>query len=170
MRSLNLVRMRATPVQAPSACRSTLEADRNIIPTTMKYYLYISDAKVDMLLPQVPHETKKKIAIDFGMDIKIFRAGRKSEEETEENRVTRLEAVVTFIREFGNVGTVDDPDEYIDDTQPVWWGPLENMAYFSGKTEKTTFALAGSARHLLGAMPDQDVWPFSSNYLESWVG
>ena len=24
----------------------------------MKYYLYISDAKVDMLLPQIPHELK----------------------------------------------------------------------------------------------------------------
>src|ERR1022692_4308702 len=32
----------------------------------VKYYLYISDAKVDMLLSQIPHEPKKKIALEFG--------------------------------------------------------------------------------------------------------
>jgi hypothetical protein len=27
----------------------------------MKYYIYISDAKVDMLVPQLPHDIKKKV-------------------------------------------------------------------------------------------------------------
>ncbi len=30
-----------------------------------KYYIYISDAKMDMLLPQVPHGLKKKVATEF---------------------------------------------------------------------------------------------------------
>src|SRR5260370_38180925 len=30
-----------------------------------KYYIYISDAKIDMLLPQVPHDLKKKVATEF---------------------------------------------------------------------------------------------------------
>jgi hypothetical protein len=46
-----------------------------VIPfcATMKFYLYISDAKIDMLLPQIAHEAKKKIATEFGFDLKIFK-------------------------------------------------------------------------------------------------
>ena len=88
----------------------------------MKYYLYISDTKVDMILPQVPHETKRKIATQLGFDFKILKAGRKAEQETEENRITRLESVLSFIREFGNVGTVDNPDQFIEDSAPMMQG------------------------------------------------
>ena len=37
----------------------------------MKYYLYIPDAKIDMLDPQVPHPAKEKFARQFGFDLKI---------------------------------------------------------------------------------------------------
>jgi hypothetical protein len=38
----------------------------------MKYYVYISDSKVDMLLPQVPGALKQTIAAKLGFDIKIL--------------------------------------------------------------------------------------------------
>jgi hypothetical protein len=43
----------------------------------VKYYLYISDSKVDMLLSQIPHETKKTIAAEFKIDLKLFSALKK---------------------------------------------------------------------------------------------
>ncbi len=66
----------------------------------MKYYLYISDAKVDMLLPQVPHHAKKKTSTELGFDLKVLSAKYKSEAETDSDRISRLEAVVDFIREY----------------------------------------------------------------------
>jgi hypothetical protein len=123
----------------------------------MKYYLYISDAKVDMLLPQVPHEIKKKVAIEFKTDIKIFSAGRKTETESEDSRVARLETVVAFIQQYGKTGTVDQPDDYIVDTLPMRWGPYESMGtksivYFGADTAKTTIGLGGSMRHVIGSV------------------
>ena len=50
----------------------------------MKYYIYISDAKVDMLLPQVPHDVQKKVSTDFGFDMKILKATRKTEAESDD--------------------------------------------------------------------------------------
>jgi hypothetical protein len=47
----------------------------------MKYYIYISDAKVDIVLPQVPHATGKKVATEFGIDLKVLKATRTTEEE-----------------------------------------------------------------------------------------
>jgi hypothetical protein len=43
----------------------------------MKYYVYISDAKIDMLLPQVPHEVKKKMASEFGFDFKLLKGSKR---------------------------------------------------------------------------------------------
>ncbi len=82
----------------------------------MKYYVYISDAKVNMLLSQIPHDVKHKIAQELGIDIKIFKAMRKVESEYEEDRVSKLETVANYIREWGNLGTVQKSDIYIEDT------------------------------------------------------
>lgn len=133
---------------------------------TMKYYIYISDAKVDMLLPQIPHEIKKRIATEFKFDLKVLSTSRKTEIESEDNRITRLEAVIEFIRQYGNIGSVDQPDDYIEEALPMRWGPLINtgvshacgvhvekefqMVYFGGETEQTIVGLGGSAKHVLG--------------------
>ncbi|HLH02645.1 MAG TPA: hypothetical protein VKX25_07740 [Bryobacteraceae bacterium] len=58
----------------------------------MRYYIYISDAKIDMLWPQVPHAVKKKVANEFKIDLKAFSASRKVETEAEDSRIARPEA------------------------------------------------------------------------------
>jgi len=121
----------------------------------MKYYIYISDAKVDMLFPQVPHDIKKKVATEWKMDLKVLSASRKTETETDDNRIARLETVVDFIRQYGNVGSVDEPDQYIEDTLTMRWGPYGSSqnppVFFSGQTEGTLFGLGGSMQHLIGS-------------------
>jgi hypothetical protein len=121
----------------------------------VKYYIYISDAKVDMLFPQVPHDIKKKVATEWKMDLKVLSASRKVETEGEDNRIARLETVVDFIQEYGKVGSVDDPDDYIADTLAMRWGmltttPENSLAFFAADTDQTTVGLGGSAQHLLG--------------------
>jgi hypothetical protein len=125
----------------------------------MKYYIYISDAKVDMLFSQIPHDIKKKVALEFGFDLKLFSAKRKVETELEDDRIARLEAVLAFIREYGKIGTVDKPNEYIEGTMAMrfisYSGSLEREEgiYLSGHTKKTAIGLGGSAKHLVGGMP-----------------
>jgi hypothetical protein len=121
----------------------------------MKYYLYISDAKVDMLFPQVPHEIKSKVAHEYKFDVKLFSASRKTETESEENRIARLEAVVSFIQEYGKLGTVDHPDDFIADSLAMRWGPYRDDAAkevvtFEGNTADTVVVLGGSSHHVVG--------------------
>jgi hypothetical protein len=120
----------------------------------VKYYIYISDAKVDMLFPQVPHDIKKKVATEWKMDLKLLSASRRVETEGEGNRIARLETVVDFIREYGNVGTVDESNDYIDDTLEMAWSDrvpyAKGMAYFTGETDKTLVGFGGSAHHVIG--------------------
>jgi hypothetical protein len=116
----------------------------------MKFYLYISDAKIDMLLPQVPHEAKKKIATEFGFDLKIFKASRKSEEEIDDNRISRLEAVVAFLREYGNLGSVDEPDDFFEGDQEMSMAQDPSGVLFTSLDEDLALCLAGSKKHLIG--------------------
>ncbi len=124
----------------------------------MKYYIYISDAKVDMLLPQVPHDIDKKIGMEVGFDLKLFSAKRKVESETERDRVTRLEKVVSFIEEYGNVGSMEEPAEYIADTVLMKFGPMvhghkggdfSGITCFIAQKGTTTLGLFGSPIHML---------------------
>jgi hypothetical protein len=151
----------------------------------MKYYIYISDSKVDMLLSQIPHDQKKKIATEFKIDLKLLSASRKAETEDESNRFTRLEAVTAFIREYGNVGSVDEPDEYIKGDLLMHWGPYINvydysgdespLVYFGGSTERTIVGLGGSSKHVIGAggqssSHSHSITPFLISYLEKQLG
>jgi hypothetical protein len=56
----------------------------------MKCHGYISDSKVDMLLPRVPLAAKQRISKELGVDFKIFSGKLAIETSTLENRVARL--------------------------------------------------------------------------------
>jgi hypothetical protein len=107
-----------------------------------------------MLVAQIPHETKRKIANELGIDIKIFKATRKSESEVEENRITKLEAVVKYIREWGNLGSIEEPDQYFEDTLDMRLMLVNGdtqIVYFTGQQQETIVGLGGSVVHMIGA-------------------
>src|ERR1700674_859806 len=128
----------------------------------MKYYVYISDSKLDMLYSQVPHAVKKKVSTDLKIDFKVFGGSRTSEKETEENRMTKLEAVVRFIEENEDVGTVDSDGSYFADSLEMRWGipqvrdaavggrVLSALVSFGAMLGSTSVGLFGSACHLIG--------------------
>jgi hypothetical protein len=132
----------------------------------VKYYIYVSDSKVDMLFPQVPHEIKKKIATEWKIDLKILSASRKSETEAEENRVVRLEAVTSFIQEYGNIGSIEEPADYIYGTLDMKWASLPAadvpVVYFIASTGNTYLCLAGSPKHMLGNLHGESGYVSSS--------
>ena len=121
----------------------------------LKCYLYISDAKVDMLLPQISDGRKGKIATEFGLDLTILHAKRTTEYAANDERIARLETVVSFIRSFGNLGTINKPDQYIEDSAPMCSAqigpPDAGIAYYTGTVDNTTIALGGSTHHVIGA-------------------
>lgn len=95
------------------------------------------------------------MAVEFKTDIKIFSASRKTEIDSEGSRIARLETVVEFLLEYGNVGMVDKPNGYIEDTLPMRWGSYastgeDTVIYFGGETPTTAIGLVGSINHVIG--------------------
>ena len=85
----------------------------------LKYYLYISDSKVDMLLAQIGDARVKTISKEHGFPLKWFSVKRTETYQDNEDRIWRLQVVVDFIRRFGNLGTVEEPDEHIEDSMSM---------------------------------------------------
>jgi hypothetical protein len=120
----------------------------------LRYYLYISDAKVDMLLSQVDPTAKRKLATELSVDLKLFAAKRSSETVEGEDRIGRLEAVVKYLNDHDEIGTLDAPGRFFAGELPMRWGPYGDtgsaLVYFGGITERAIVGLGGSSTHVLG--------------------
>ena len=118
---------------------------------SLRYYLYISDAKVDMLLPQVDPGFARKRSAEVGVNVPFLSAKRSVDAQAD--RVARLERVVRYVDDFCDVGTVDEPGQYVRGRLTMRWGPLAGgqAVYFGGSTEHTVVGLGGASGHVLGA-------------------
>jgi hypothetical protein len=112
-------------------------------PSAPKYYLYISDSKVNMLYAQ----------------------SRPDREAKNPDSIYKLDAVLAHLARAGLIGTIDEPKEYFAGTMPMRWGPCvfpglpekfnstsSPLVYFGGYTFKTVVGLGGSASHVIGAV------------------
>jgi len=120
----------------------------------MKYYVYISDTKVDMLYPQIPKPLLKRIASNLSIDLKLLGAevsvGAKSS-QAEETRYSKVRIVSEYIEKHLDVGTVDAPSTYFKGRLSMRQGTFKDQAvFFSGETAKTVLGLSGSMKHVIG--------------------
>jgi dihydroneopterin aldolase len=87
-----------------------------------KCYLYVSDAKVDMLLGQLNEKRKAKLAAELKVSLGILSAHVSSTSDVgNPNRYERLAAAVSHITQNEPVGTVASPAEYVQDCLDVKW-------------------------------------------------
>jgi hypothetical protein len=108
-------------------------------PSATKYYVYISDSKVNMLYAQGGPGTVAR-----------------------RDSIAKLDALLADLARGGRIGTIDEPKEYFAGAMPMRWGPCafpsvpqltpSPLVYFGGATETTVVGLGGSAKHVIGAV------------------
>jgi hypothetical protein len=125
----------------------------------VKYYLYVSSGKIEMLYPQVADDEKKKKANEWKIDLKYLSYSRKTEREPHDTQEARLEAIVETLDTQGKIGTIEEPKDYFRGRFKMRWGiyadsgrPNEEppLVYFGGTTAETIFGLGGSSRNVIG--------------------
>jgi hypothetical protein len=124
----------------------------------MKYYEYISDTKVDMILPQVPFAQKQKISKEVGFDIKVLTAKFKTENTAYEDRISRLLAVASYISADQRVGDLKSPESWVADkviAKVGYFARDTKVVGFAGISHDVHFLLAGSSSHIIGADPKE---------------
>jgi hypothetical protein len=124
----------------------------------MRYYMYISDAKVDMLLPQVPGAQRQQVAAKLGFDIKLLSGSLQTERATLDSRVARAEAVEACILDTESIGTPAQPERWIRGAADARIAHVGDGAImFVAETPDWMLALGGSAHHLIGSVRREDV-------------
>jgi len=129
----------------------------------MRYYIYISDAKIEMLLPQVPDAFQQKIAAEIGFDIKLLKGKLATERSTLDNRIARLEVIERHLTSQEKVGSVEKRVSWIHGevlARTVTLG--KGGVLFISHTPKLVLGLAGSVHHILGGVrPEAVTLPLS---------
>lgn len=119
----------------------------------MRYYLYISETKVDMLFPQVPGAVQQGIAKKVGFDLKLFTASVETQNQTFESRIARLQAVEEHLRLAGKIGSPGDQTPWIAGTVMAHFVPIvDNAVLFLSQLNEGYLVLGGSTEHMIGSV------------------
>jgi hypothetical protein len=125
----------------------------------LRYYLYISDAKLDMLFEQIDESILKRISAEVKIDFKLASLTLRQTDQPAPVRTAKLRVVERFIAQHHHVGTIQEPGhEYFRGQMDMQWGWLAGYAWnetppiviFRGRESSQFVALAGSRRHVLG--------------------
>lgn len=142
--------------------------------------LYVSDSKVDALWGQVapPADGWRTTKVRASLSFLEVERGPQPAPDDRSGRFGRLEEVLRYLFEFGDVGDVDDPGQFFGGVLPMRWGPYPTPAsrllFFGGRTERTVVGLGGSVRHALDHVPQPEAgdggaggWALSPSALPS---
>ena len=123
--------------------------------TVLKYYIYLSQTKVDMLFPQVPAVFLKGAEAEITVNLGLASAALKSRSlEDGKELAGRAAAVCSYIRRYEVVGDVSLPKRWIAGTGMLQWGVVKgcgsDLVLFGGKVAEKSLALIGSRESVIG--------------------
>ncbi|MFD9908651.1 DUF7019 family protein [Streptomyces sp. NPDC059063] len=124
----------------------------------MRYYIYVSTAKVDMLYGQIPPTLLRRLAVEAKVDLKVLSLAVQSP-RTDTGPYDRLDLVEAYLdREF-DVSWMSEPTAWFRGDlglRIAGDGQASGPTLMTGRDGDTVVALVGSAHHLIGyqAAPD----------------
>jgi hypothetical protein len=122
----------------------------------LRYFVYISDMKVQMLLDQLSEPTRRSLAAELKLDFKLVSLTLTSPmvdgQQRQQSRIAKLAVVEDYIRRNHPVGDLASTRGYIAANAEMDWKPLDDneTVLFCGCDEKLLIVLGGSVSHLIG--------------------
>jgi hypothetical protein len=91
----------------------------------LRYFVYISDYKLDMLYDQIPVSLLSRISGEIRIDLKIAGLTLRGNGLSEATRIEKLRAVERYIEKHHHVGSVSEPgQEFFRGKIEMQWGWL----------------------------------------------
>jgi hypothetical protein len=121
-----------------------------------RYYLYLSQTKIDMLVPQLPRSFTKGLDVEITARTGVIDAkvGRRSTGSAD-SLVSYVPAIEKYLIGQGKVGSPDHPAEYVRGVDLMRYGVVgehaADIAVFVSVRMDIKFALAGSSTSMVGS-------------------
>lgn len=91
----------------------------------LRYYIYISDYKLDMLYEQISPTLRRRLSGELKIDLKLAGLTLTGGEQPDATRMTKLRAIEHHIDKHHHVGDISDPGrEFFRGTMDMQWGWL----------------------------------------------
>lgn len=124
----------------------------------MKYYVYISKSKIEMLYSQIAAPEHQKKEALLGFDLKILKGHLKESRQIPDNKFAQLEKVVGELKSNDQVGDITGTKPYIKGELEMTWasfaGPKSPVTFWGCVKKGYYLGLAGSRYNVLGQKPD----------------
>jgi hypothetical protein len=91
----------------------------------LRYYVYISDYKLDMLYEQISPALRRRISGEFNVDLKLVGLTLRGSEQPEATKMAKLRTVEHYIDKHHHVGDISNPGrEFFRGSMDMQWGWL----------------------------------------------
>ncbi len=115
----------------------------------MRYYVYISESKVEMLYSQIPPSLLENIAGKLTIDLKLIKT-EFSESPKEKTLHSKIQIVENYLSEQGLIGDTKSPKSYIKGSEIMRWGQYPSGLVYFGSVTDVIIGLGGSEKHVIG--------------------
>lgn len=122
---------------------------------SLKYYIYVSSVKVNMLYSQIPRKLLDGVAAEVKVNFGVASSAL-TQKAFDETIYSKLSAVVHYINKHESIGSIDKPEKYFHGVATVRWGIFDSEGFlvlFTGATNRSIFGLGGSSIHIIGSKP-----------------
>lgn len=120
----------------------------------MRYYTYISDAKLELLHGQIPRKLLSRLVGELQIDLKVTSVSVKGAPQ-EVTRFDRLRLVERYIDENCDVGWMTEPRSWFRGELGLRTGIVTGAALYTGLDGGTLIALVGSGIHVVDRGPSR---------------
>ncbi|MER5932466.1 SAVMC3_10250 family protein [Streptomyces sp. NPDC002054] len=134
----------------------------------LRYYEYVSEAKVQMLFDQIPPKLLSKLAAEVDIDLKILGVSLQKA-QTEATLYSRLELVEEYLDRNYEITWMTEPGSWFRGelnlrtaTYQEVDGQVGGPLFMMGQADRTLVALIGSSHHRIGGRPQEAIGGYST--------
>ncbi|MGW4527072.1 DUF7019 family protein [Amycolatopsis sp. NPDC004378] len=119
----------------------------------LRYLVYLSDSKIEMLLDQMPTTLRKEVASELKIDLKLLsvKLSRPATLASSATRLSKLAVVERHLEATAPVGDLGSTNGYFRARVDLDWAVLdEGVVLFAGRSGDRLVFLGGSTANLVG--------------------
>jgi hypothetical protein len=126
---------------------------------SLRFFVYISDAKLQMFMEQIAEPIRRSIAAELKIDFKLVSLTVTSPAVDralrEKSRLAKLAVVEDYITRYQEIGDLTSARGYFTGAAELDWKPCDDneTVLFCGYSETLLIVLGGSVSNLLGRVP-----------------